>query len=74
MRVFSRKSLMFHHPTGEEAPVTVRAHDFSDVPDWVAHSTMFRWALDDGVVSVIESKADEVQAEKAAAKRGKAGG
>ncbi|GLG02171.1 hypothetical protein Alches_22120 [Alicyclobacillus hesperidum subsp. aegles] len=73
MRIFAKKAYKFHHPTGAEAPVSVRVLDFTDVPDWVQHSTMFQWALEDETVTVVNSKADEIAAEKAATRRSKAG-
>jgi len=63
MRIFARQALRFDHPQKAEAPVFVRALDFSDVPDWVAESTMFKWAEEEGTVMRVDSKADEVKAE-----------
>lgn len=69
MRIFSKKSFQFDHPAGEEAPVIVQALSFADVPEWVADSTMFKLAKGEESVDVIESKADEVKAEKKADKK-----
>ncbi len=67
MRIFARQALRFDHPQKAEAPVFVRALDFSDVPDWVAESMMFKWAEEEGTVMRVDSKADEMKAENAAA-------
>lgn len=63
MRIFSNISLQFDHPQQAAEPVVVQHQSFVDVPDWVAESTMFKLALADGSITVIESKQDEVQAQ-----------
>jgi hypothetical protein len=63
MRIFSKKSLRFHHPKDREQAAFVQSQSFADVPDWVADSTMFQLASQDETVTVIESKKDEIAAE-----------
>ncbi|MGD8188565.1 hypothetical protein ACQCN2_01060 [Brevibacillus ginsengisoli] len=63
MRIFSKKSFQFDHPTGQEPAVVVLAGSFVDVPDWVSDSTMFKLASQDGDVDVIGNKKDEIAAE-----------
>jgi hypothetical protein len=57
MRIFSRKAFAFQGPDGEVA--AVRPLDFAEVPDWVAKSLMWQWALKDGDVQEVVSKAVE---------------
>lgn len=64
MKIFSKKSFQFDHQSGEVAPVVVQHNDFAIVPDWVEESAMFKLALADGDVSIIETKADESATEK----------
>lgn len=67
MRILSKHTLRFDDPNGQEPSVTVRAHDlFTDVPNWVQNSTMFKLANSDGTLEVIESRQQESQAEKKA--------
>lgn len=63
MRIYSKKSLQFDHPTNAEKPIVVQKDSFADVPDWVQHSTMFQLATSEDSVLVIYSKQDEVVAE-----------
>lgn len=69
MRIFSKKSFQFHHPADQEASVNVQALSFTDVPDWVSDSTMYRLALSEGSIDVVETKADEIKAELKAEKK-----
>ena len=70
MRIFSKKAFQFDHPAGQEASVTVEAQGFADVPDWVAHSAMFKLASKAEEVEVIGSRADELAAGKGRNKKG----
>lgn len=63
MRIFSKKSLRFHHPKDNQTTATVQNQSFADVPDWVEESSMFKLASQDETVTVIESKKDEIAAE-----------
>lgn len=67
MRIFTKRAFKFNHPSGdpEVRPVYVPDQTFSDVPDWVADSATFKLAIKDPneVISVIESKKDEIDSE-----------
>ncbi|MGO4496415.1 hypothetical protein AB4114_11015 [Paenibacillus sp. 2RAB27] len=63
MKIYSKATLQFDHPTQAEAPVIVRHESFGAVPDWVKESKMFKLALSDETITVIESKEDEIKAE-----------
>jgi hypothetical protein len=63
MKIFSKKTFQFDHPAGEQPAVVVQHQDFAVVPDWVYDSIMFKDALADGDITVIESKQDELAAE-----------
>lgn len=68
MRVFSKTTLRFDDPDGQEPSVVVRAHDVgATVPDWVPKSNMFKLASADGTLEVLESRQDAAKAEKKAA-------
>ena len=64
MRVFTKKSFRFVHPSGEKSVVT-KALSFTELPDWVVKDPMYEWALADGDIEVIQSRSDELKAEKA---------
>lgn len=55
MRIFSKKAFAFQGPDGEV--FTVRPLDFTEAPDWVEKSLMWQWALKDGDVQIVTSKA-----------------
>ena len=63
MRVFTKKSFRFVHPSGDKSVVT-KALAFSDLPEWVTKDPMFGWAKSDGDIEVIQSRSDELQVEK----------
>ncbi|RKN75007.1 hypothetical protein [Paenibacillus ginsengarvi] len=69
MRIYSKATLQFDHPTGAEPSVVARVGVFADVPDWVKKSGMFILASKDGTVTEIENKKDESKAEKAGGKQ-----
>jgi hypothetical protein len=58
MRIFSTKAFAFQGSDGEV--VAVRPLDFAEVPDWVEKSLMWHWALKDGDVQEVASKAVKV--------------
>lgn len=64
MRIFSKRALRFHHPKDNQESAFVQSQSFADVPDWVEDSAMFKLASQDETVTVIESKKDEIAAEK----------
>ncbi|MFC3768368.1 hypothetical protein [Paenibacillus sp. GCM10012303] len=66
MRIFTRKSLQFDHPAGQEPAVVVSAGQFAVVPAWVEKSRMYQLASRDGSVELIESRRDEIEAEEGA--------
>lgn len=68
MRIFSKASLEFRHPKDSSLKARVRANDFANVPDWVPQSRMFKLAANDETVTIIDSKAKEISAEKNAGK------
>jgi hypothetical protein len=72
MRLFSKASLQFNHPKDNSIKAVVRAGQFSTVPDWVVDSAMFKLASADETITVIESAAQEVAAEKSAGRSRKA--
>ncbi|NRS20596.1 hypothetical protein HP398_29695 [Brevibacillus sp. HB1.4B] len=63
MLIFSKKAFQFDHPAGQEPAVVVRAHDFTEVPDWVKKSSMFKLASQTSDVTVTESKQSVKDAE-----------
>lgn len=62
MRIFTKKAFRFSEVG--EPDVLVRPLSFSDVPDWVIGTALFRWARVDGDAWVTESRSDEASAEK----------
>jgi hypothetical protein len=72
MRIHSNKAFQFDHPQDASITFTVQAGAFSGAPDWVEDSIMFKLASQDGDVTVIESKQDEIGAETGDAKAAKA--
>lgn len=68
MRVYSKATLRFDDPDGQEPSVKVRARDVgATLPDWVTKSKMFQLATKDGTLEVIQSNQDAAAAEKKAA-------
>ncbi|WP_216624730.1 hypothetical protein [Paenibacillus foliorum] len=63
MRIFSNVSLQFDHPTQAFPAEVVQHQTFATVPDWVKESSMFKLALADESITVIESKHDEYKAQ-----------
>jgi hypothetical protein len=63
MRIFSRKAFQFDHPAGADTPVVVQMNSFSDVPDWVTDSALYKLAAEGEDVLVINSPQDEIEAE-----------
>jgi len=62
MFLFSKKALGFRNPDTNQI-VYVRKGDVTEVPDWVAHDPLFKWAVAEGSVSTVEQKA-QVAVEK----------
>ena len=63
MRVFTKKAFKFVRTPGGEF-VTTKALNFADLPDWVVNDPMFGWAKSEGSIEVIESRSDELKAER----------
>lgn len=63
MRVFTKKAFKFVRTPGGEF-VTTKALNFTDLPDWVVNDPMFGWARAEGSIEVIESRSDELKAER----------
>ncbi|KPV60722.1 hypothetical protein QJ48_04120 [Paenibacillus sp. A3] len=59
MRIYSKKTFQFDHPTGAFPAVVAEKERVADVPDWVAHSTMYQWAVSSGDLERIDSKQEE---------------
>lgn len=74
MRIFSKRAFRFDHPAGapDVQPLYVRDQEFTDVPDWVADTETFKLAHKHELITVIESKKDEKEAEKGTLSRKKA--
>ena len=60
MRIFANKSFIFSN--GEDE-VKVRNLDFADVPDWVAKTRLFKLAVGDKSIQVVESTKEQTQIE-----------
>lgn len=71
MKIHANKAFQFDHPKDASVNVVVQP-GFAGVPDWVADSIMFGYASQDGDVTVIETKQDEIAAETGDAKAAKA--
>lgn len=65
MRIFTKKAFEFKNADGGR--VVTRPLDFADVPDWVTQDPIFEWGVDDGDITVTETRKEEAAAEKAAA-------
>ncbi|WP_088832727.1 hypothetical protein [Paenibacillus tyrfis] len=63
MRIYSKKTFQFDHPTGAFPAVLAEKERVADVPDWVAHSTMYQWAVSSGDLERIDSRQDEKEIE-----------
>lgn len=65
MRIFSKQAFKFVHPAEapDVQPLYVRDQDFTDVPEWVAETATFKLAHKHELITVIESKKDEIAAE-----------
>lgn len=59
MFLFSRKALGFRNPDTNEI-VYVRQGDVTEVPDWVAHDPLYKWAKAEGSIDVIEKQIQTV--------------
>jgi hypothetical protein len=63
MRIFSKLSLQFDDPAGEQPAVLVKHQSFAVVPDWVADSTMFKLASAEGNIEILDGRQDVKAAE-----------
>lgn len=66
LQIFAKKAFRFKDPNHQQPDVVTRPLAFINVPDWVQHTPLFKWALADGDVSVTESKAQETVLENEA--------
>ena len=74
MRIFTKKAFGFVKPdaghydkiagTIVNEMVRTRVLDFCDVPDWVADDDMFKWAVADGDIEVIQTPATVAVSDK----------
>jgi hypothetical protein len=73
MKIYPKRTFRFDHPSSSPdiVPVYVRNEEFSNVPDWVADSSMFKLAIEADLIMVIENKNDEIAAETDKASRRK---
>ena len=64
IQVFSEQTAKFHHPKNYEITASVRAYEFSEVPDWVLDSTLYQLLSADRKIKLIESKKDVAQVDE----------
>jgi hypothetical protein len=60
MLVYSTKSLRCK---GDSEKVVIKCHKTTEVPDWVAKTDDFKAALDDGCISILNTKKKKSAAE-----------
>jgi len=60
MRIFAKKAFKFING-GDSFTATPLA--FSSAPDWIKTDNLYKWAVADGDIEVINSKQDEIKAE-----------
>lgn len=69
MRVFAKKAFQFTQYGEKDGmkvvvqTATTSPLQFCDLPDWVDKDPMFGWAKADGDIELIQTKADEKEAE-----------
>lgn len=69
MRIYSKVAFCFHKPdSGLVVRETVNANEIKDVPDWVAKDLTFITGKKAGLIEVLESREQQINAEKEAAK------
>lgn len=68
MRIFASKSFLFQ--AGEEE-TSIRNHEIKDMPDWIAATTLFKLAENDGSIQVIENSIQQKTVENGKDKKGK---
>ncbi|GAB6170555.1 hypothetical protein JCM15765_03860 [Paradesulfitobacterium aromaticivorans] len=77
MRVFAKKAFEFTRRESKDGQqvvaekVTTSPLKFCDLPDWVQKDPMFAWARQDGDIELIQTAADQKNAELTANVRGK---
>ena len=64
IQVFSEQTAKFHHPKNYEITASVRAYEFSEVPEWVLDSTLYQLLSADRKIKLIESKKDVAQVDE----------
>lgn len=55
MFLFSRKALGFRNLDTNEI-IYVRKGDVTEVPDWVSHDPLYKWAKAEGSIDVVEKQ------------------
>ena len=64
IQVFSEQTAKFHHPKNYEITASVRAYEFSEVPEWVLDSELYKLLSADRKIKLIESKKDVAQVDE----------
>lgn len=60
MRIYTTKTLLF---TNGDERIKVKNFEMTDVLDWIKDTSLFDLAKEDGTLTVIESKEQQVSAE-----------
>lgn len=63
MKIHSAKAFLFQHPKKLEESVKIKNSEMKTLPDWVAGTLLFKLALQDGDITVIENREQLVNAE-----------
>lgn len=66
MRILSRVAIQFKHPTDRRLNYTIRPDQkllLLDAPDWLADSSLFKWAVSDGSIDVVYTKEKQKELE-----------
>lgn len=58
MRFLSKVCIEFRHPKKREMVFKITGNDrlvLKDAPDWITEDPMFRWAVQDGTIEVVDT-------------------
>lgn len=65
IQIFSNQAATFNHPKNYDEKVKVRAFEFSEVPEWVLQSVMFKALTKSNKIRLINGKSDISKIEEA---------
>ena len=63
MRIHSAKTFLFQHPKKTEESVEIKNSEMKSLPDWVEDTMLFKLAMKDKDITIIESREQQISAD-----------